>query len=66
MVSSIFLILTIGPAGHVPGSFSSWVVSAAGLVWSSHVDISAAGKRKTYSINNLMQPPTSYILQAYV
>lgn len=47
-ISSISLSpdLTNGPASHVPGSSSSWVASAAGPGWSSHVDILAA-KRDT-------------------
>lgn len=41
-VESVCVILTIAPSAHVPGSSSGWVVSAAGLGWSVHVDISAA------------------------
>lgn len=56
-VQSVFLILTIGPAGHVPESSSGWVVSAAGQGWSSHVDISAARNKNTlpvsFTLNNL-------------
>lgn len=52
---TVFLILTIEPAVHAPGSSSSLEESAAGLGWSSHVGISAARKENTWCIYNLSQ-----------